>query len=76
MRMRTTVVIEDDVLEAARSLAEAEGKSLGQVISMLARRGLAPQRQEEVEAGFPVFSVSPEAKPLTLEMVQRALEES
>jgi len=76
MSMRTTVVIEDDVLEAARSLAEAEGRSLGQVISMLARRGLAPQRQEDLEAGFPVFSVSPEAKPLTLEMVQRALEES
>ena len=74
--MRTTVVIEDDVLEAARSLAEAEGRSLGQVISMLARRGLAPQRQEDLEVGFPVFSVSPEAKPLTLEMVQRALEES
>lgn len=74
--MRTTVVIEDDVLEAARSLAEAEGKSLGQVISMLARRGLAPQRLEGLEAGFPVFSVSPEVKPLTLEMVQRALEES
>ena len=49
MSMRTTVVIEDDVLEAARSLAEAEGRSLGQVISMLARRGLAPQRQEDLE---------------------------
>ena len=39
--MRTTLVIEDDVLEAARSLAEAEGKSVGEVISTLARRGLA-----------------------------------
>jgi hypothetical protein len=73
--MRTTLVIEDDVLEAARSLAEAEGKSLGQVISKLARRGLAPSRQQDLEAGFPVFSVSAEAKPLTLEMVQRALDE-
>jgi len=73
--MRTTLVIEDDVLEAARSLAEAERKSLGEVISALARRGLAPQSQEAVDEGFPVFSVSPEAKPITLEMVQRALEE-
>jgi hypothetical protein len=76
MGMRTTLVIEDDVLDAARSLAEAEGKSLGQVISTLARRGLAPRRQEDLDTGFPVFSVSPESKPLTLEMVQRALEES
>jgi hypothetical protein len=62
--MRTTLVIEDDVLEAARSLAEAEGKSVGEVISELARRGLAPQRQEAVEGGFPVFSVSPEPSRL------------
>ena len=74
--MRTTLVIEDDVLEAARSLAEAEGKSIGEVISTLARRGLAPQPQEAVEGGFPVFTVSPGAKPITLEMVQRALDES
>lgn len=73
--MRTTVVIDDDVLEAARSLSEAEGKSLGEVLSRLARRGLAPRLQQEEEEGFPVFSVSSAAKPITLEMVQRALEE-
>lgn len=71
--MRTTVVIDDDVLEAARSLSEAEGKSLGEVLSRLARRGLAPRLQQEEEEGFPVFSVSSAAKPITLEMVQRAL---
>jgi hypothetical protein len=74
--MRTTLVIEDDVLEAARSLAEAEGKSLGEVISELARRGLAPQSQEALDEGFPVFLISPDAQPITLETVQRALEES
>jgi len=74
--MRTTLLIEDDVLDVARSLAEAEGKSVGQVISELARRGLAPRSQELVDEGFPVFSVAPDAKPITLEMVQRALEES
>ena len=74
--MRTTLVIEDDVLEAARSLAEAEGKSVGEVISTLARRGLTPQSQETTEGSFPVFTVSPGAKPITMEMVQRALEES
>jgi hypothetical protein len=73
--MRTTLVIDNDVLEAARSLSDAEGKSLGEVISQLARRGLAPRPQHEEDAGFPVFSVSPEARPITLEMVQRALDE-
>lgn len=71
--MRTTLVIEDDVLAAARSLAE--GKILGEAISSLACRGLAPQREEAVDEGFPVFAVSPGAKPLTPEMVERALDE-
>jgi len=73
--MRTTLVIEDDVLEVARSLAESEGKTLGRVISELARRGLVPHYQETFDEGFPVFPVLPTAKPITLEMVQRALEE-
>jgi hypothetical protein len=74
--MRTTLLIEDDVLAVARSLAESEGKTIGQIISELARRGLAPRTQELVDEGFPVFAVKPDAKPITLEMVQRALEES
>jgi len=73
--MRTTLAIDDDVLEVARCLSEAEGKSVGEVISELARRGLAPRPQEAAEEGFPVFSVSSKAKPITLEMVQKALEE-
>jgi hypothetical protein len=38
--MRTTLDIEDDVLQAAIELAEREGTTVGRVISMLARRGL------------------------------------
>jgi hypothetical protein len=74
--MRTTLAIDDDVLEAARSLSEAAGKSLGEVISELARRGLAPRAQAADEEGFPVFSVSRGARPITLEVVQKALEEA
>jgi hypothetical protein len=39
--MRTTLDIEDDVLQAARELAHRDGGTAGQVISTLARRGLA-----------------------------------
>ncbi len=73
--MRTTLAIDDDILDVARSLSEAEGRSLGEVISELARRGLAPRTASASDDGFPVFSVSPGAKPITLAMVQRALEE-
>jgi hypothetical protein len=73
--MRTTLEIDDEVLAAARSVARAEGKSIGKVISDLARRGLAPRRARRSRDGFPVFDVSDDAAPLTLEMVKRADEE-
>ncbi|MBX3293520.1 MAG: CopG family transcriptional regulator [Acidobacteria bacterium] len=38
--MRTTLEIEDDVLQAAKELARREGKTAGKVISILARKAL------------------------------------
>lgn len=72
--MRTTLQIEDDVLQAARSLAQTESKSLGQVISELARKGLHPQHREGDRSGFPVFNVPSDAFPITLERVKQAEE--
>ncbi len=41
-RLRTTLAIDDDVLAAAKSLASQQRKSLGEVISDLARQALRP----------------------------------
>jgi hypothetical protein len=38
--MRTTLDIDDDVLAAAKELAKVEGKTMGEVISDLARKAL------------------------------------
>lgn len=38
--MRTTLDIDDDILAAAKDLARMEGRTMGNVISDLARRGL------------------------------------
>ena len=73
--MRTTIQIDDDILETARSMARLEKLSLGRVISKLARRGLAPRQMENQKKIFPTFSVKPDAKPITLEIVQQANEE-
>jgi hypothetical protein len=73
--MRTTLEIDDDVLQAARSVAAAEGKNIGKALSDLARRGLAPRSQSKSRSGFPVFDVAPDATPITLEMVKDALDE-
>jgi hypothetical protein len=72
--MRTTLDVDDDILQAVRTLARTQGRSLGRVIPDLARKGLAPRR-EGSRRGFPVFEVSPNAAPLTPEAVERALDE-
>ena len=38
--MRTTLTIDDDVLDAVRERARREGRSLGDILSDLARRAL------------------------------------
>ena len=59
---------------AARELAAAERRSLGAVISELARRGLTPARVETVD-GLPVIRVPSGTPPITPETVRRALDE-
>lgn len=74
--MRTTINLDDDVLEAARAVARTERRPLGVVISDLVRRGLVPQQPRiNDEEGFPVFRVRLGTPPLTDEMVQRGLED-
>lgn len=72
--MRTTLNIDDDVAAAARELAADEHRSLGSVISELARRGLTPARVE-VDAGLPVIRVPAGTPAITPEMVRRGFEE-
>jgi len=73
--MRTTLHLDDDVYEAARGLAAAEGTTVGKVVSRLARRGLNPARPSRSRKGFPVFDVPADARPLTPAMVRDALDE-
>lgn len=72
--MRTTLDIDEDVLAAARELASEGRRSLGAVISELARRGLTPARVD-TSGRFPVFISPAGAPPITPEMVRRALDE-
>ena len=48
--MRTTVIIDDDVYAKVRQMAEASGRTLGQVISQLARNALLPDLSRHSEA--------------------------
>jgi hypothetical protein len=74
--MRTTLDIEDDVLQAAKELAQRKGGTAGQVISDLARRGLnAPvaKRRPGLRGGVPVLPSRGEI--VTLEHVQKIQDE-
>jgi len=74
--IRTTVSVDEDVYAAARSIAAIHGKSVGAVLSELARKGLRlPPRSARSDKGIPVFEVPRDAPPLTPEMVQAALDE-
>ncbi len=59
--MRTTVTLDDDIAAAAQALARASGKTLGQALSLLARRGLKAQNALGTRNGLPVFAVSANA---------------
>lgn len=72
--MRTTLELDDDLVAAARELAAADHRSLGAVISELARRGLTPA-QVETEGDLPVIRVPAGTPAITPEMVRRALDE-
>ncbi|PRD42887.1 CopG family transcriptional regulator [Phyllobacterium phragmitis] len=73
--MRTTLGIDDDVLIAAKAMAAQQRRSVGEVISDLARRSLRrPQRGGE-RNGVPLLSPRPDAPPVTLEIVNALRDE-
>ena len=73
--MRTTVDIDDDVLQAAKELAVMRGKTAGKILSELARASLAPPRTYTVRNGVPIIPRRPGAPLITNADVKRWLDE-
>ena len=74
--MRTTLAIDDDVLAAAKGLATRQRKSIGQVISALARQALRPPAgRGETRNGVPLLPVRPDTVPVTPELVNQLRDE-
>ena len=53
--MRTTLELDDDLLATARQLAQQQGLTLGQLISVLARQSLATRAPLKVRNGALLF---------------------
>lgn len=75
--MRTTVAIDDDVLAAAKHLAQRDSKTIGEVISTLARKGLArgARAARTQRNGLPLLPSRRGATPVTPELVNRLRDE-
>ena len=75
--MRTTLAIDDDVLAAAKHLAERERKTVGEVISALARQGLTRSTRgvKAERNGVPLLPVRRGATPVTMELVSQLRDE-
>lgn len=74
--MRTTLDIDDDVLQAAKEIAANRGTTMGKVISELARKGLRPKPWVRVRNGVPLLGPrGPNDPILTVEFINRLRDE-
>jgi hypothetical protein len=75
-RMRTTLDIDEDVLESAKELAAKRGTTAGRVLSELARSALAPRnRSSRMRNGVPVLPKKRGTRVVTSEIVNRLRDE-
>jgi hypothetical protein len=69
--MRTTLTLDDDVLEHAARQAKLRGVSLGKTVSDLVRRGLSAPTPSQDKGGVVVFQLPADSPPVTTEEVRR-----
>ena len=69
--MRTTLDIDDDVLQAAKELADVHGKTAGQMVSELIRKGLQTKAagKRAVKNGVPLIRRKPGSPVMTMGLV-------
>ncbi len=74
--MRTTLDIDDDVLQAAKEIAANRATTAGRALSDLARKALEPKRAPRVRNGVPLMPRRSKggARP-TMDLVNRLREE-
>jgi hypothetical protein len=73
--MRTTLDLDEDVLQAAKELAAARGSTAGRIVSELVRKALAPPETGRVRNGVPLLPRRPPGAPKpTMALVNRLRE--
>jgi len=73
--VRTTLDLDDDVLQAAKEIAALRRQTAGQVLSDLARKALTATSRARVRNGVPLLPSRP-GRIVTAAMVENALDEA
>ena len=73
--MRTTLDIDDDVLQAAKEIGEMRRKTVGQVLSEYARKAMVPPRTYTERNGVPILPRRHPVRILTTADVKRLQED-
>ncbi len=73
--MRTTVDLDEDILLAAKEIAYRRDKSIGQVLSDLAREALTQEPEAADRNGVPLFPIRENATVVTLDLVNQLRDE-
>ncbi len=69
VHVRTTLDLDDDLIQVARNLAQQRGASMGQVVSDLLRKALEPKEAPVMRNGVPLFVPKKNAKKPSLDLV-------
>ena len=69
--MRTTLTLDDDILQIAARQAKLRGVSLGRTVSDLVRRGLAAPTPSRNKGGLVVFHLPADSPRVTTEDIRR-----
>ncbi|MGB9464829.1 MAG: hypothetical protein WBR10_06925 [Candidatus Acidiferrum sp.] len=73
--MRTTLSLDDDVLQEVKAYAKSRDVAIGKAVSDLVRRGLRAPLRTRVVNGFHVADLPPGSAPVTSEDVDRLQDE-
>lgn len=69
--MRTTLTLDDDILELAARQAKLRGVSLGRTVSDLLRKGLSAPTPAQMKDGLVVFHLPADSPKVTTDDVRR-----
>ena len=69
--MRTTLSIDDDVLQLIRRYADSRSLGLGKAASELVRRGLTTQRPTRTVNGLQVFVLPADSPPVSRKKIRQ-----